>query len=300
MKVKSKGRRKRLVELSAETTDQAKASAHKWQFPTRIRPNAFTWKSSRLAVQRIKEALAEIGSIARRYPVHAAEGAVRLIERLSPALEHVDSSSGALGSAVNGAIEALVPVIAAAPAATRVREKWLERLYEAHELDGVPYIEILTDYWGDLCVTKELASAWADRLLEITRLALSPDKSLRGHYHGTTACLDGLLRAERFEELYDVLRVEQFWSYKRWAVKALAAEGKADEAIELAEASRGPWTNDTDVNLLCEGILLSLGRTEEAYRRYGLYAHRAGTYMATFRAVARPIPASLVRRSCWI
>jgi hypothetical protein len=37
-------------------------TVHKWQFPTRIRPNAFSWKSSRTAVQRIKEALAEIGS----------------------------------------------------------------------------------------------------------------------------------------------------------------------------------------------------------------------------------------------
>ena len=273
-----------------QSSKKSSQTVRKWQFTTRIRPNAFSWKSSRLAVQRIKEAVTEIGGVARHYPVHAAEGAVRLIERLSPALEHVDSSSGALGTAVNGAIGTLVPLIAAAPAAIRVREKWLDRLFEAHELDGVPYIEILTDYWGDLCVSKELASAWADRLLEITRLALSPDKSLRGHYHGVTACLDALLRAERFEELYDVLRVEQFWSYKRWAVKALAAEGKADEAIELAEASRGPWTNDTDVNLLCEGILLSLGRTEEAYRRYGLYAHRAGTYLATFRTVAKAYP----------
>jgi hypothetical protein len=268
----------------------AKSGAHKWQFPTRIRPNAFSWKSSRVAVQRIKEAVGEISSVARHHAILAAEGAVRLIERLSPALEHVDSSSGALGSAVNGAIEALVPLIAAAPVASKVREKWLERLYQAHEADGVPYIETLTDYWGELCVTKELANNWADRLLEITRLALSPDKRLRGHYHGTTACLDALLRAERFAELHDVLKSEKFWSYKRWAAKALAAECKADEAIQLAEASRGPWTNDTDVDLLCEGILLSSGRTEEAYRRYGLYAHRAGTYLATFRAVAKAYP----------
>ena len=73
-------------------------------------------------------------------------------------------------------------------------------------------------------------------------------------------------------------------------MKALAAEGKADEAIELAESSRGPWTSETDVNLLCEGILLSMGRAEEAYRRYGLHAHRAGTYLATFRAVAKAYP----------
>lgn len=273
-----------------EDVKSKNGGGHKWVFPTRIRPKAFSWKSSPVAVQRIREAVAEIVGVAPRDAILAAEGGVRLIERLSPALEHVDSSSGALGSAVNRAIEALVPIIASAPVASPVREKWLDRLYQAHEADEIPYIETLTDYWGELCVTKELASSWADRLLDITRLALSPDKSLRGHFHGTTACLDALLHAERFAELYDLLRSEQFWPYKRWAVKALAAQGKADEAIQLAESSRGPWTNDTDVNLLCEGILLSSGRAEEAYRRYGLHAHRAGTYLATFRAVAKAYP----------
>jgi hypothetical protein len=271
-------------------TTPTKDSTHKWLFPTRIRPHSFSWKSSRLAVQRIREAVAEIMTGARHDAMLAADGSVRLIERLSPALEHVDSSTGALGSAVNGAIAALVPVIATAPAPSRVREEWLDRLFQAHEADGVPYIENLTDHWGDLCVTREMASAWADRLLDITRIALSPDRKIRGHFHGTTACLDALLRAERFAELEDLLRLEQFWPYKRWAVKAFAAQGKADDAINLAEANRGPWTNDTDVNELCEGILLSAGRIEEAYREYGLFAHPGGTYLATFRSVAKAYP----------
>ena len=77
----------------------------------------------------------------------AADGAVRLIERLSPALEHVDSSSGAVGSAVNGAIATLVPIISSANVPISRREKWLERLYEVHAADQVPYIEILADCW---------------------------------------------------------------------------------------------------------------------------------------------------------
>ena len=90
------------------------SATHKWLFPTRIRPNSFTWKSSSTAAARIKEAVAEIKTVSRNDPAAAAEGAVRLIERLSPALEHVDSSSGAIGTAVNRAIEALVPIISAA------------------------------------------------------------------------------------------------------------------------------------------------------------------------------------------
>jgi hypothetical protein len=124
---------------------KSKSDAHKWLFPTRIRPKAFSWKSSRLAVQRIN--------------------------------------------------------------------------------------------WGELCVTKELASAWADRLLEITRLALSPDKSLRGHYHGTTACLDALLHAERFPEPYDVLHSETFWSYKR----SIPRTQLLSDLIEGSPGDEGNW-----------------------------------------------------------
>jgi hypothetical protein len=91
-----------------------KPAAHKWRFPSHIRPNVFSWKSSSSAISRIREALAEISAVARTDPAAAAEGAIRLIERISPALAHVDSSSGALGSAVNGAIEVLVSMVSTA------------------------------------------------------------------------------------------------------------------------------------------------------------------------------------------
>lgn len=61
----------------------------------------------------------------------AAEGAIALLEKLSPALEQVDSSSGALGSAVNKAIATLVPIIAKADVDTPWRQRWLERLWQA-------------------------------------------------------------------------------------------------------------------------------------------------------------------------
>ena len=64
---------------------------------------------------RIKEAIAEIKKVARSDKVLAADGAVTFLEKLSPALEHVDSSSGAIGTASNRAIEALVPIIEVAP-----------------------------------------------------------------------------------------------------------------------------------------------------------------------------------------
>jgi len=262
---------------------------HKWEFKARFRRHAFGWRSQP-AIQRVNEAVAEIKRVARRDPVLAANGAVALIERLSPALENVDSSSGAIGTAVNNALRELAVLIEDAPADAKTRDAWLEQLWEAHAADQIPYIELLADDWGALCGSKEVATAWGDRLLGITRMALSPDKNLRGHFHGTTACLSALLRAERHQDIIDLLANETFWPYKRWAVKALAAMGQRAEAIRLAESSRGAWTHDGDVDRICEDILLSSGLVDEAYERYGPTANRAGTYLATFRAVATKYP----------
>jgi hypothetical protein len=274
--------------MSAKRITRA-AGPHKWEFKVRFCRHAFGWKSQP-AIQRIKQAVGEIKQVSRQDPVLAAEGAVLFIERVSPAIEQVDSSSGAIGTVVNRALEELVTIIAGAPAAARTREAWLERLWEAHAEDQIPYIERLADHWGELCGSKEVASAWADRLLDITRMALSPDRNLRGHFHGTTACFSALYRAERYHEILDVLKAETFWPYKRWAVKALGAMGRKAEAIRVAESSRGPWTSETDVDSLCEEMLLSSGLVDEAYARYGLRANRGGTYLATFRSVAKKYP----------
>jgi hypothetical protein len=269
--------------------DSRRSIAHTWGFKARFRRHAFGWKSQP-AIQRVKQAVVEIRKVARTNAVLAAEGAVSFLERVSPALEHVDSSSGAIGTTVNHAIAALVPIIAGAPAAAKTRTRWLERIWEAHAADDVPYIEALADFWGDLCASAEVAGAWADRLVGITRLALSPDKNVRGHFQGTSACLSALYRAERYAEILRLLEVDTIWPYKRWAVKALAAMGNIDEAIRYAESCRSPWASALDIDRICEALLLSSGRADEAYARYGLRASRAGTHLATLRAVAQKYP----------
>jgi len=276
-------------ESTTRPTSARKTAAHPWAFKARFRRDALGWKSQP-AITRVREAVAEIRKVAKTEPLVAGEGAVLFLERVSAALTHVDSSSGAIGSAVNRAIEELVGILVAAPADTAMREGWLERLFAAHADDPIPYIELLGDFWGELCVTKDIASRWAVRDLGIVRHALSPDPKMRGHYHGTTACLGALFRAQRYAELVALLEHEKFWPYKRWAVKALARLGKKKEAIRLAEASRGPWTSDLDVAQICEEILLSSGLVDEAFTRYGAESSRAGTYLATFRAAAKKYP----------
>ena len=269
----------------------SKTPSHPWAFRPRFRRHAFGWRSQP-AIQRVREAVSEIKRVARKDRVLAAEGAVLFLERLSPAIEQVDSSSGAIGTAVNKAIGDLAAVIAGAPVDEVTRQAWLERRWQACEDDGIPYLEQLGHHWGELCVSPLIASHWADELLETCRLAWSPDPTLRGFFKGTTHCLSALLAAQRYQELIELLAMAPYdlWHYRQFGVRALAALGRRSEAIRYAEAGKDAYMYPGAIAQACEEILLSSGLVDEAYRRYGLLANRAGTYLAWYRAVARKYP----------
>ena len=269
----------------------AMPEAHKWAFKARFRRHAFGWKSQP-AITRIVQAVAEIKKVAKMEPLLAAEGAIALLERVSPALEHVDSSSGSIGTAVNNAIAELVPLIASAPADSKTRAAWLDQLWEAYEDDGIPYIECLGDYWGELCGSKDVAATWGEQLAQTVRMSWSPDPELRGFFKGTSNCLSSLVAAERYDEVLALLELApfKFWSYRQYGVKALAAQGKRAEAIRYAEEGRGLNDSPIAIARACEDVLLSSGLTDEAYRQYGLVANQGGTYLATFRAVTKRYP----------
>ncbi|CAN5123333.1 hypothetical protein BH11CYA1_BH11CYA1_16280 [soil metagenome] len=264
---------------------------HKWEFKPRFRRNAFGWKSQP-AITRIKQAVTEIKKVARKEPALAADGAVIFFEKIAPAIEHVDSSSGAIGSAIYRAIEELVPIIAAPEVDEKTRRKWLDRLWAAHEADKMPYIERLADYWGELCASQKIASFWADELIGMVRMIWSEGSSNRGHFHGTSACLSSLYAAGRYDELLELLALDRlnFWEYQQFAVKALAALGRKAEAIQHAESCRGNWTSNASVAQVCEEILLGSGFADEAYSRYAIEANQSTTHLATYRAIAKKYP----------
>lgn len=271
----------------------AQISKHKWTFTSRFRRGAYGWRGSRTAVQRVKEAVSEIKTVARKDPLLGAEGAVLFLEKISPALEQVDSSSGAIGTAVNNAIAALAATITKAPAETSLRSNWLDRLWKAIEEDDIPYIELLPVYWGDLCGSPDLASKWADELMTPVKITWSKDrKTGGGYFKGTSACLSALLTAGRNKEILDLLALApyKFWHDRQWGVKALVAIGKKAEALRYAEDSRGLNEPDSIISQACEHILLDSGMVEEAYKKYALQANQKTTYLATFRAIAKTYP----------
>ena len=266
---------------------------HKWIFTARFRRNAYGWSGSRLACKRIKEAVSEIRKVVRKDPLLGAVGAIKLMEKLWPALQQIDSSSGALGTAVYNAMGILVDLIVEAPADEKTRSKWLDRLWKAFNDDGVGYLDLLGDRWGEVCGTPEVASKWADELLPIVQSTWKGTKQgASSYFRGTDACLSSLLAAGRHEELLDLIEMAPYlsWDYRKFGVEALVAMGKKGEALKYASASKGLNDSQTVIDGVCEGILLSSGLYEEAYRQYGLTANRGGTNLATFRNIVRKYP----------
>jgi tetratricopeptide (TPR) repeat protein len=264
-----------------------------WTFRTRFRRNAFGWKGTKLAVGRINEALAEIRAVARHDPASAAEGAVLLLEKLSPALCQIDSSSGALGNATYATVQELAPLISHAPVSTAMRQKWLDRLYLAIQEDDPPYIEFLGDHWGELCDTQELASAWADQLLPSLKNVLRDRTSgTFAFFSGTTLCYSALFKAERHDDILELLAMDPhpIWPYLVWGAKVLAARGQIDEAIEYARQRAGSTTSETTIARFAEEELLKAGRRADAFNHNALLANQANSHLSTFRALTKKYP----------
>jgi len=262
---------------------------YQWEFRKRLRARAFSWRSSALACQRIKEAVSEIKKVSRSDLPVGAEGAVIFFEKLVPAIEEVDSSSGALGSATNKAMSDLLPLIAKVQVDVKTQQKWIDRLWTAFMDDGYGYLDDLGEHWGMICKSKDTASMWADRLMNPAKLNLT---SSGNYFKGTAACLSCLLVAERFGELMDLLDsdVLHSWYYRRFGVQAFLALGKKSEALKYAENSKGLNEPESTIAQACEDILISSGMYDEAYKRYAFKANQKNSYLATYRSIAKKYP----------
>ena len=270
------------------------AAGPKWQFKTKFRTSAYGWRGSKLAIDRLKQAAAEIKSVAKTDPVAAGDGVVSLMERIWPAFQDIDTSSGALGSAVFRTLNDLIPTLIEAPADRKTRAKWLERLFEAVQNDGVEYLAPVEDRWGEIARYPDLINEYADRLIGMVRRAWSDHQSFQ-HVVGTSICLSCLLEAGRYAELQELLatRRMKFWSWDRFGAEALVRQGLWEAAIASAEAARSktnPSFYERSIDRFCEDLLIRHGRADEAYRRYGLRAAGGTTNLATYRALARAYP----------
>ena len=261
-----------------------------WAFTARFRSRAFGWRGSDLAAQRLKEAVSEIRRAAKADPLHAGAGAVVLVERLWPALQDINTSSGRLGRAVYDTIDVLIPIIAKAPADPPTRGKWLQRLFEAIQDDGVDYLSMVADRWGEIAVYPEFLIDYADKFLPLLERVWAEGRP--GHYvKGAAICLSALLASGRDDDLFTLLArpPRKIWHYHQFGAEALARKGLPDAAIAYAELCRD-GNSDRQIDRFCERILIAAGRPDQAYDRYGRHQGLRSTYLATYRALADRYP----------
>ncbi len=272
----------------------ARKPSHAWAFRTGMRAGAFSWRGTAKAVERLKGASSEIRAMNRNDPVTAAEGVIVLAERIWPAFEHIDTSSGALGSAVRRTLEDLAPILIAAPAKERVRGKWLERLRTAITEDGVDYLAPLADRFGEIAAYPTLINAHADRDLAMIADAWA-DHERFIHVPTATLTLSCLLEAGRYDELLALLEVKKtrLWFDEKFAAEALLRQGREDEALARAAAllddGRQTWGRQ-EITGFCEMLLIRRGRSDEAYRRFGLPTATGNTWIATWRDLVKRYP----------
>ena len=264
---------------------------HKWIFKAHFRKEAYGWNGTAKASKRMKEAVSEIKKVAKKDPALAGEGVIELFIRLYPALMHIDSSSGALGTAMNNTIESLIPVLINAPWEMNTRGIWLEKLYDAILEDGWGTFDFLRDRWAEVCVFPGLAHLWADRLLPAVQEVWSnPGFS---HFVGTDMCLSCLLFTRRYDELFDLLqlRTKRMWfDHKFWAM-ALVHQGKQQEALDYALQIHTEAINEQhSIDSFCEDTLIQMGKIEDAYQRYGLQLPPYGTYLNIYRNICKKYP----------
>lgn len=264
-----------------------------WKFKRSFKANAFGCRSSKLACDRIREAVAEIQRVAGKDPVLAGEGAVLFLERLSPAVQDVDSSSGTLGTASHHAVEELVEIVLAAGIDEAKRSTWMDRLNEAVEADGFGYLEPVRDRWGELCWFPGLVTQWADRLVPFVRQEWSsPGHSYVMQASMALSCLVVLGKHEEIEGLLS-LQDRLTWSCGRFLAESLVRKGQVDAALDLAAKlgrEGGSSGYGTGMAGFCEQVLIGAGRREEAYRKYARAASTGHTYLEIFRDIARRYP----------
>jgi hypothetical protein len=267
---------------------------HKWAFKPGMRAGAYSWKSSAKAIERLKSASTEIRALARTDPTAAADGVIALAQRIWPAFEHIDTSSGALGNAVRRTLEDLLPILIEAPADEKIRAKWLEQLREAIEGDGVDYLAPIADRFGQIAAYPALMNLHADCDLDMIRAAWS-DHARFSHVTTGTLTLSCLLEAGRYDELMALLALKKtsLWFDMKFGAEALLRQGHEDQALAFAEAllkDDGRQWGQHDIAQFCEGILVRQGREDDAYRRFGLPTASGNTYLAMWRDLVKRYP----------
>jgi len=269
-----------------------KTKKHTWAFTRFFRAGVYKWNGTALASKRIKAAISEIKKVAKKDPVLAAEGALKFIEKCWVAIEYIDSSSGAIGNAVNNALYEMAEVISNVDLPSKDRLKLIERIWDCWQEEGYGYYDVLSELWPKLCKEPEIMTYWADDFLPVVRHVFSSTEP-GAYFKGTEPCLACLFETGRYDEVVEILKNKErkLFNYRKYEVMVVAARGDLEGALDMLDKYLyNPYTSTYAVARLGEELLMKNGRIEEAYRRYAFKTSFHATGMATFSAIRKKYP----------
>ena len=185
----------------------------------------------------------------------AAAGAVLFLERCRRHLEQVDSSSGAIGTAVNHAIETCANIIAEAPVDDETRDRWLDRLWEAHPERRDPASSVWPTT-GASCARPENVRLRADRLIGNGRDSMEsePCRRLLPRHDRFASARSSTPGAPRNRRLLD--KTPTRCGITASGVRALAAMGRKAGGDPLRRSQPRPERQPALIARACEEILL--------------------------------------------
>lgn len=269
-----------------------KTKKHTWEFTRYFRAGVYKWNGTALASKRIKAAVGEINNVAKKDSVLAAEGAVKFIEKCWRAIEQIDSSSGAIGCAVNNALYDIAGLFGSAELPVKERLKLIERIWESWQEEGYGYYDVLSELWPKLCKDHEVMTCWADEFLPVVQHVFSSTEP-RGFFKGTRPCLACLFETGRYDEIIEMLKNKERlqFDYRKFEVMIAAARGNIEGALEVLDGYLyNQYTSPYAVARLGEELLIQNGRIEEAYRRYAFKTSYHATGLAMLSAMCKKYP----------
>lgn len=268
-----------------------RTTKHKWEFIKYFRDNAYGWNGTALASKRIIAAIKEIKAVAKNEPVIAADGAAIFLEKCWRAIEHIDSSSGAIGIAVNNALTEVVQIIKNAPLSIADRMKLTERIWETWQEEDYGYYDSFTEQWAELCAEPETLTFWADNFLPIVKHFFLSDTP-GSYFKGLEPCLSCLFELGRYDEITEMLSKKErmLFDFLQYEIKIVAAKGDIDRALQMIDDHLYDSNSSYQAAYLGEEILLKAGRIEEAYKRYGLLQPFRSTGLATLSTIRKKYP----------
>jgi hypothetical protein len=209
-----------------------------------------------------------------------------LCELLPAAIEGIEDPVGTVAAAVGRSIDALAPVVAAAPTSATERDAWLERLWAALRADEAGHLRRLAEHWGALCVTPTRARCG--------RRGCCRRRARGWRAAASVACLASQVAAGDARGGAGAAGVAHDRGLARETVRGAGAGGERGgwtAALSYAQASNPlGHRHAQDIARVCEAVLLAAGQREAAYREYAVAAHWRQNCRQTFDALLRAYP----------